>query len=99
MYIFFIKIEEISLDQKDTNPLKKWGIASSINIVNAMNQIPDPSTIALLKGILIGDTSDLDEETKKAFSDSGIAHLMSVSGTNITFLLIPLVFLFKKSGV
>lgn len=97
--MYFTRIEEISLDQKDTNPLKKWGIASRINIVNAMNQIPDPSTIALLKGILIGDTSDLDEETKKAFSDSGIAHLMSVSGTNITFLLIPLVFLFKKSGV
>ncbi|HZK71477.1 MAG TPA: DNA internalization-related competence protein ComEC/Rec2 [Clostridia bacterium] len=97
--MYFNRIEEISLDQKNTNPLKRWGIASRIKIINAMNQIPAPRTIALLKGILIGDTSDLDEETKKSFSDSGIAHIMSVSGTNITFLLIPLVFLFKKSRV
>ena len=41
---------------------------------------------ALLSGMGLGGSSRLDEETRELFTDNGLAHLLSVSGTHIVLL-------------
>ena len=50
----------------------------------------------LLEGILIGERANLSTETKKNFNNSGLTHIIAVSGFNITIILIFLSFLFRS---
>lgn len=40
----------------------------------------------LLSGMVLGGSSRLDEETRELFTDNGLAHLLSVSGTHLVLL-------------
>ncbi len=42
---------------------------------------------ALLLGFLLGDTNDVDAETRDAFRAAGLTHLLAVSGANVAFVL------------
>lgn len=48
---------------------------------------------------LTGDKSSLDDEVKNNFRNSGIIHLLTVSGLHITFLIALLSFVLKKCKV
>jgi competence protein ComEC len=55
-----------------------------------------PSTeAALLYGILTGSKSDIDDEVMEVFSLTGLAHILSVSGLHIGFLVMLLNFILK----
>ena len=54
---------------------------------------------ALLNGMLIGYREDLGEEVEKAFRDAGLLHIMAVSGANVAFIVLPLLFVFKRFGL
>lgn len=47
--------------------------------------LPQPES-GLLAGILLGDDSRLPEKVNQAFRDSGVAHIIAVSGFNIAIL-------------
>ena len=50
----------------------------------------------LLKAVLTGDKSSLDEEIKTAFSKLGISHLLATSGLHIGILLLAFEYLLRK---
>lgn len=51
---------------------------------------------ALLAGMVLGGSSRLDEETRELFTDNGLAHLLSVSGTHLVLLTSLLSLLFSS---
>jgi competence protein ComEC len=51
---------------------------------------------ALLAGLLLGDDSRLSDAAIADFRISGLSHLTSASGTNITSLLLPITVVLKK---
>lgn len=50
------------------------------------------------KGMLLGDKSDLDEQTLSAFRDTGTAHLLAVSGLHVSVLAGAFSLLFRKNA-
>lgn len=54
---------------------------------------------ALLKGMLLGDRSAMDAETKALYKEAGIMHIFAVSGLHITFLGMGLYSLLRKAYV
>lgn len=50
---------------------------------------------ALLYGILTGSKSDIDQDVMQVFSQTGLAHILSVSGLHIGFLVLLLTYLLK----
>lgn len=42
---------------------------------------------AIAKGLLLGDRSEIDDETEARYADSGILHLFAVSGLHVTILV------------
>lgn len=47
----------------------------------------DPERGALLRGLTIGDTSDIDGATIEYFRRAGLSHLLAVSGSNVAIVL------------
>lgn len=50
------------------------------------------------KGMLLGDVSDIDEDTLVAFRDTGITHLLSVSGLHVSLLAVAFSLLFRRNA-
>lgn len=48
----------------------------------------------VLIGMLMGDTTDITDEVKESFQNSGIIHLLAVSGTHISYFLLFSKFIF-----
>lgn len=48
--------------------------------------LPDARTNALLKAMLLGDEQEIDSETRKAYADTGIIHIISISGAHVALL-------------
>ncbi len=70
-----------------------------MHIVSVIEKSLPRQQAGLLCGILIGYREGLTKEVQAAFSDAGLTHIMAVSGANVAFLMLPLVFLFKKLKV
>ena len=51
-----------------------------------VDTLVSPTSAALLRGLLTGDTTQLSESTYSDFRRSGMAHLLAVSGLHIGFL-------------
>ncbi|MBM4166820.1 MAG: DNA internalization-related competence protein ComEC/Rec2 [Ignavibacteria bacterium] len=41
-----------------------------------------------LKGLLLGDRSEIDSEAKTAFINAGVMHILAVSGSNVLFIIL-----------
>ncbi|MDO8549026.1 MAG: DNA internalization-related competence protein ComEC/Rec2 [Ignavibacteria bacterium] len=76
--------------------LKKAGYSVRDSIVSVIRKSLPPQQAELLNAMLIGYKDGLDDNVREAFSKSGLSHIMAVSGANIAFLMLPLLFLFKK---
>jgi competence protein ComEC len=50
----------------------------------------------ILLGMIVGDTFYIDDDIKTSFKDSGISHLVAVSGTNITYVILATKFILDR---
>ncbi|MGE5495473.1 MAG: DNA internalization-related competence protein ComEC/Rec2 [Burkholderiales bacterium] len=57
------------------------------NLSSVIDGIFDSETAPVAKAMLLGDTQGIDEETYTAFKDTGMAHVLAVSGLNAAILI------------
>lgn len=76
--------------------LRRAGLAVKHRITEAVERSLPEQQAGLLNGMLIGSREGLSEPVKEAFSDSGLAHLMAVSGANVAFIAAPFLWAFKR---
>ena len=50
----------------------------------------------LLIGILIGDTTKIDEKTQNNFRDSSLIHILAVSGSHVNYIILSLIYVNNK---
>lgn len=55
--------------------------------------IPDARALGLMQAMLIGDEANLDPELRQAYSETGIIHIIAISGSHITFFFLVIAFL------
>jgi competence protein ComEC len=55
--------------------------------------LPDRKTLGLMQAMLIGDEINLDSETRQSYSETGIVHIIAISGSHITFFFVLISFL------
>jgi competence protein ComEC len=76
-------------------PLLRFGLEVRSRILFSLEKNLSYEKAALMAAMLTGYRENLTDEMEDAFSASGLIHIMAVSGANIAFLLIPLLWLFK----
>lgn len=57
--------------------------------------ITDTTTKALLKAMLLGDEHEIDPTVRQSYSDTGIIHIISISGAHVAMLFIAISFCFR----
>ncbi|ANW95467.1 hypothetical protein AXE80_03870 [Wenyingzhuangia fucanilytica] len=66
---------------------------------NSVNSILEKSslsfnTIGLIKAMLLGDKNDVTEEVKTSFTNSGVVHIIAISGMHVGVLYLMLLYTF-----
>ncbi len=69
------------------------------NIDRTIHDLHDSQTAGLLRGLLLADRSEIDFETKSEFINSGVIHILAVSGLHVGYVLVIFVFLFGRFNI
>ena len=78
------------------NPLFKLVYSFRDHAIAHLYQVfPDPEA-SLLVGILLGDDNGLSASLQQAYKNTGTAHIIAISGFNITIIASLFIFLFSR---
>lgn len=61
-----------------------------------INKLLPDDTAGLCLGMLIGDTSGIEENMQEDFRDSNLSHILAVSGANVSYIIVSITYLFNK---
>lgn len=62
-------------------------------------QLCEPEDLGVFQAALLGEKRNLDEELRKLYQDSGIAHLLAISGLHISMIGLGIYHMLRKSGL
>lgn len=65
------------------------------SLCRVIDEVFAPDTSAVAKGMLLGDKQSLDEDTFGAFRDTGMVHVLAVSGLNAVILIVAVYGFFR----
>ncbi|MCW8811292.1 MAG: DNA internalization-related competence protein ComEC/Rec2 [Ignavibacteriaceae bacterium] len=55
-----------------------------------------PETASLLRGLLLADRGEINYQTKQQFTNSGVVHVLAVSGLHVGYIILIFLFLFGR---
>lgn len=61
-----------------------------------LNKLLPEKTAELAKGILLGDNSEIDNNIKIDFQESNLSHMLAVSGTHLSYLILGINLILNK---
>lgn len=79
---------------EDNHRLFLYRLRNFITEKIASEERISPGTASLIQAMALGDKSKLDPDTRQAFSDAGVAHLLAVSGLHVGMLIAMLTTLY-----
>lgn len=95
-----IKVNNLRIVKEcNVNFIFKYSNIVRNKILKVANEILPKDTQGLLTGILIGETEDISDEINEAFSKSSLSHILAISGSHITYIVIGLSFILSKSRI
>ncbi len=79
--------------QAEINPLIRLSLYLRDRIISMVDLSLPAEQAGLLKGLVIGERSGLSEDVKQNFNDSGLTHILCVSGANVAYIAGACIFL------
>mgnify|MGYP000234662571 CR=1 FL=1 len=64
-----------------------------------INLLQEPKTAGLLKGLLLADRSEISVETKSEFINSGVVHVLAVSGLHVGYIILIFLLIFGRFNI
>ena len=84
-----IKVKNIRvLEKGKANVLMQISNKTFLKIKNIIKSAYSEKMSKIIIGIMLGNTDEIDEETKQDFSNSNISHVLAVSGMHISYIII-----------
>ncbi len=68
-------------------------------IDDIITQLHDEETTSLLRGLILADRSGIDFETKNAFVNAGVVHILAVSGLNVGYVILIFIIIFGRFNI
>ena len=95
-----LKAKNIKVQEEDViNPLLIASNNIRNRIIEVSKKIVPKETSGLLIGILIGDRTGILEDDEEAFRRSSLTHILAISGSHITYIILGVTFILNKSKV
>jgi competence protein ComEC len=97
----YVVLDISSFEYIDSKPhiVKKFALAFRQDIIKKFDDYFKRPYSDVLKSLIIGDKSTLSRNIKNSFSDSGIMHILVVSGLHVGFISIIVLFILKLTGL
>ena len=87
------------LKKENVNYIKLVTHNISTNIENNIKKQFADKEAGLLIGILLGNNENIDEEIKEEFRNSGIYHILAVSGAHMSYVILGIKYLLDKISI
>ena len=84
--------------EKKPNKIKQLSLKVRDNIENKIDEYFVPPYSSILKSMIVGNKAALDKDTKNDFVNSGLIHILVISGLHIGFCAAIFLFIFKILG-
>lgn len=96
--VFLKQKDWVKLEDKNINPFKNFIFTSREYILSILQKnIPaNKDELGIAEALLIGYTNDLDKDLVQAYSNTGVVHIIAISGMHLGLIYIMLVWLFAK---
>jgi competence protein ComEC len=88
--------DSVSIYDKSENVFETSLFTVRKAIDKTIHDLHQPQTAGLLRGLLLADRSEIDFETKNDFINSGVIHVLAVSGLHVGYILIIFIFIFGR---
>lgn len=76
--------------------VRRLSYSLKMKIINSTGTIFTKEEEGVVLGIILGNTENITDETKDAFSGSSLSHLLAVSGAHISYIVLGLTTFFRK---
>ena len=87
-YQSFVKTGEyFVLNQNSANPIFKSAYYLREKLLAQLKHYLPASQVGIAEGLLIGYTNDIDDETYNTYKNTGVLHVLSVSGLHVGILV------------
>ncbi len=96
--VFLKQKDWVKLEEKNVNRFKKFIFQSRENILSILQKnIPaSKDELGIAEALLIGYTNDLDKDLVQAYSNTGVVHIIAISGMHLALIYGLLVWLFAR---
>ena len=96
--VFLNNKDWVRLPDKNINAFRQFIFTSRAGILSILQKyIPaGKDELGIAEALLIGYTNDLDKDLVQAYSNTGVVHIIAISGMHLGLIYILLVWLFAK---
>ena len=98
IYTIFYQ-QNFELIEKQPNKIKQISLKVKNNIENKIDNFFNSSVSSVLKSMITGNKSSLDKDIKEDFINTGLIHILVISGLHIGFCAAIFMFCFKLLGL
>ena len=96
--VFLTNKNWVALNSRNVNRFKQFIFSTQSAILSALrkNMPADRDELGLAEALLIGYTNDLDKDLLQAYSNTGVVHIIAISGMHLALIYVLLVWLFTR---
>ena len=96
--VFLKQKDWVLLPQKNINGFMQFVFTARENILSALrkNINTGKDELGIAEALLIGYTNDLDKDLVQAYSNTGVVHIIAISGMHLALIYVLLVWIFAK---
>lgn len=92
-----IKASNIEVRERDKgNLISKLSNFIYLKIEKNIDNLFETDVSGIIKGIVLGDKNNIDEDIQEKFRISGISHILAVSGMHVSYLILSINIIFKN---
>ena len=86
------------LPQKNQNKFQQFIFTARENVLSILrkNITDSKDELGIAQALLIGYTNDLDKDLVQAYSNTGVVHIIAISGMHLALIYVMLVWVFAK---
>ncbi len=90
---------DIHILKNEVYPFENFLFSVRNSIHERTIELHSPVTASLLKGLLLNDRSEMDYDTKNEFINSGVIHVLAVSGLHVGYIILVFLILLGRFNI
>lgn len=96
-YTAWLQAQDFQIIGNDQNIFRSWLYDCKDHIIQTLNRFfTDPEVRGIAEALLIGYKENLDDDLKIAYTETGVIHVIAISGLHLGLIYVVLVYILKK---